>query len=57
MSDDSKESQLLKRYFSIFDIPADYRIQYLRAWEREAKSCIYPEERIEKPSNVINLFN
>ena len=34
MSNDSKESQLLKRYFSIFDIPADFRIQSLRAWEK-----------------------
>lgn len=56
MSNDSKESQLLKRYFSIFDIPADFRIQSLRAWEREAKSCVYPEECTENQSNVINLF-
>ncbi len=56
MSDDSKESQLLKHYFSLFDIPADYRIQALRAWEREAKSCVYPDEYTEKHSNVINLF-
>jgi len=48
------EKQLLKRYFEIKSISPDYRISYLRDWEKHAIKAIEQSSESQK-NRVVHL--
>jgi hypothetical protein len=48
------EKELIKRYFEIKNIDADYRYKYLKEWESQARLS-FEENKKNSTNNVIKL--